>query len=379
MNSNSKILALGLLLFAGLLTLAPDALCAQKVTWTIKNGVVSGANFTFEIWGRATEDSVPVLGTSGARNSLCPQWNPTALLMINRDGLAGWVEYAPRWKSAYQCGWATRTDMPEQVTIYFCVKTDSIPLYLSNAERDGEMFLTVRLKILDWSLDPGLGWKDNATASPNLGILAATNTFTVGSNGPLPITLSSFAATLSSDKQRARLEWTTVSEINNYGFEVQRSADGKAFTSIAGSFVQGHGTTALPHTYAYVDANPAGTASYRLKQIDQGGQASFTEAIQPVTMTGVAEQTPIAFGLAQNYPNPFNPATTITFTLTSEGPVSLRVYDNLGREVSTLVNEHRSAGSHEVTFDGSGLSSGAYYYRLQAGGSEQTKRLFLLK
>ena len=88
---------------------------------------------------------------------------------------------------------------------------------------------------------------------------------------------------------------------------------------------------------------------------------------------------PVAFRLHQNYPNPFNPSTIIKYELHKSSMVTLSVYDMLGREVSVPVNERRDAGVHEVTFDGSGLASGVYFYRLQAGGFVQSKRLVLLK
>jgi hypothetical protein len=103
----------------------------------------------------------------------------------------------------------------------------------------------------------------------------------------------------------------------------------------------------------------------------------------------ISGNLPAAFELCQNYPNPFNPTTTIKYELPKASVVRLSVYDILGREVSVLVNERKNAGSYEVKFsakggsasggDASGLSSGVYFYRLQAGDFTQTKRLLLLK
>ncbi len=87
----------------------------------------------------------------------------------------------------------------------------------------------------------------------------------------------------------------------------------------------------------------------------------------------------VQFQLEQNYPNPFNPSTTITFELPKTSQVTLTVYDILGREVSVLVNERKSAGVHDVKFDASGLSSGVYFYRLQAGDFTQTRKLCLIR
>jgi hypothetical protein len=112
--------------------------------------------------------------------------------------------------------------------------------------------------------------------------------------------------------------------------------------------------------------------------------------------TGVEgeEAVPGTFELSQNYPNPFNPTTTIRFSIPQSGDVTLRVFDILGREVAVLVNEKRTAGRHDVTFDGTGLASGVYLYRLQVrpldsatgrdsrsgtGDFVQVRKLLLLK
>jgi hypothetical protein len=103
-------------------------------------------------------------------------------------------------------------------------------------------------------------------------------------------------------------------------------------------------------------------ANFSLTRIDQQGS-----------------RMPMTYELKQNYPNPVNPSTTITYELLKSSMVRLSVYDILGREVSVLVSERREAGVHEVKFDGSGLSSGVYLYRLQAGEFVQTRKLVLLQ
>jgi hypothetical protein len=94
---------------------------------------------------------------------------------------------------------------------------------------------------------------------------------------------------------------------------------------------------------------------------------------------GPRETLPEDFILHQNYPNPFNPSTRISFSIPHSSFVSLRVYDLLGREVATLVNEQLGTGNYERTFNAEGLTSGVYFYRLQAGGFVQTKKLLLLR
>jgi hypothetical protein len=83
--------------------------------------------------------------------------------------------------------------------------------------------------------------------------------------------------------------------------------------------------------------------------------------------------------LEQNYPNPFNPTTVVTYLLPVASNVKLIVYDLLGRPVATLVNERQAAGRHSVKFDAGGLSSGVYFYRLQAGNFVRTKKMILVQ
>ena len=98
------------------------------------------------------------------------------------------------------------------------------------------------------------------------------------------------------------------------------------------------------------------------------------------TATGVAiEGAPVTFGLNQNYPNPFNPSTTIRYEIPKSGFVILKIYDELGREVKTLINQYQSRGSHEIIFNASQLASGVYFYQLKAGSSISTKKMILLK
>ncbi len=196
---------------------------------------------------------------------------------------------------------------------------------------------------------------------------------------PLPIQLASFTATARSNS--IMLNWRTLSEINNYGFEVQRSADhASGFTSLPNSFVAGNGTTNQPHDYSFTDNSvQAGSWYYRLKQIDLDGTIHYSEPIQVNGVTGVAENAPTAFSLAQNYPNPFNPSTTIRFEIAKPELVSLKVYDMLGREVATLANEQMSAGNYALSFNAAGLASGTYIYRLQAGSFVATKKMSLMK
>jgi len=118
-----------------------------------------------------------------------------------------------------------------------------------------------------------------------------------------------------------------------------------------------------------------GTDSYTPNGIYVLG--SFT-----ASATAVEEKhggVPAEYALMQNYPNPFNPATIIRYDIPTEANVSLKVYDIVGREVATLINEKQRAGEHRMVFDGRGLAGGVYLYRLQAGSFSDTRRLILLR
>jgi hypothetical protein len=108
---------------------------------------------------------------------------------------------------------------------------------------------------------------------------------------------------------------------------------------------------------------------------------NLTLTYKPMVINDVSEHANVhaSYTLSQNFPNPFNPSTTIKFELPKASEVRLNVYDLLGREASVLVNDRRDAGVYEVKFDATGLSSGVYFYRIQAGDFIQTKRLLLLK
>lgn len=202
--------------------------------------------------------------------------------------------------------------------------------------------------------------------------------------GALPIQLSSFVVTPVPNSNDVKLSWTTATEVNNYGFYVQRSLLGTdCFADLPNNFVIGNGTTLAPQRYEWTDRNvPTGSCYYRLKQVDLDGTTTFYGPlrIDAATRADVGGNGgPMSFALQQNWPNPFNPTTSIRFTLPGSAGVLLKVFDLVGREVATLVDEVKPAGSHTVKFDGSGLASGTYVYRIEAGSFMATRKLTLVK
>jgi|WetSurMetagenome_2_1015567.scaffolds.fasta_scaffold36990_2 hypothetical protein len=186
----------------------------------------------------------------------------------------------------------------------------------------------------------------------------------------VPVELTSFVATsLGSD---VTLNWSTASELNNFGFEIERSLSGNEFTTIG--FVSGFGTTTETKSYRFVDGNlTSGNYSYRLKQVDFDGSFSYSNVVN------VDVSAPVKFELSQNYPNPFNPSTTINFSIPQSSNVSLRVFNTLGQEVKTLINQYMVSGSHSITFDATDLNSGIYFYRLEAGQLAEVRKMTLIK
>jgi hypothetical protein len=188
--------------------------------------------------------------------------------------------------------------------------------------------------------------------------------------GVLPVELSSWTGNVASNGT-VSLHWTTATEKNNAGFDVERSTDNVAFTKVG--FVAGNGTTTQSHSYSFTDNTASGKTYYRLRQVDYDGQYTYSGVLE------INAASPSTFTLEQNYPNPFNPTTTIAYTLPKAAAVSLKLYDVLGREVATLVHQNLQAGRYTATVNASRLNSGIYFYKLDADGFSQTKKLTVLK
>lgn len=206
------------------------------------------------------------------------------------------------------------------------------------------------------------GFLDPASnqSGPAFGLFAALPNGTVVELVPgiVPVELSSFTATSIGDD--VSLNWQTATETNNLGFEIQRKAEGD-FSTIA--FVDGAGTTTEVKNYSYTDSKLSnGKYTYRLKQVDFDGTFDYSDEIQ-VEILGPEE-----FILEQNFPNPFNPSTQIKFSIPVDSDVSLKIFNLLGEEVSTLINSRLAAGVQEVDFNAAGLNSGVYFYQVTAKG-----------
>ncbi len=191
----------------------------------------------------------------------------------------------------------------------------------------------------------------------------------------VPVEMTSFNANVNQGN--VVLDWSTATETNNKGFEIQRKSGNSTFQDVA--FINGNGTTSQPHTYGYTDSKLAnGAYTYRIKQVDFDGSFSYSKEVTANV------NIPATFSLKQNYPNPFNPTTKIDFSLATDSKVSVKVFDILGREIATLLNSNMAAGNHTINFNATNLQSGVYFYRLQAQGNNgkdftSIKKMILMK
>jgi hypothetical protein len=289
------------------------------------HGYVSSANWPY--WsGTPLPGLDPVTATPAELKAALTANNTTALAYIYSNEAQG---FAPGWKS-YTMGNSAKQDFLNAISQgWFAMGMDS---------RDNS---TTYFVIWD-------GWQQ-----PNKPFLQVYYHYVV------PVELVSFTA--AQNNNSVTLNWTTVTETNNSGFQVERSS-GDDFVSLG--FVQGSGSTVEKQNYTFVDENiTPGTYSYRLKQVDFDGTFEYSSVIE-IEVSGPRE-----FTLNQNYPNPFNPSTIINFTLPVDAKVSLKIFDVLGQEVMTLVNNNLGAGIHEYNFDASSFNSGVYFYRIEASGT----------
>jgi len=207
----------------------------------------------------------------------------------------------------------------------------------------------------------------------------------------VPVELISFTASILQNEKAVQLNWTTVTETNNSGFEIQRTSPfpspyqgeggeaGRGWETIG--FVPGFGTTTEPKAYSFIDENiSTGIFKYRLKQIDYDGSFTYSHEIEVEV-----DFTPSEYYVSQNYPNPFNPSTTIKYSLPVESKVRINVYNTLGEMIEELVSKVQSSGNYEISWNAQNYSSGIYYYSFEvnsADGSQshrEMKKIVFLK
>jgi hypothetical protein len=198
-------------------------------------------------------------------------------------------------------------------------------------------------------------------------------------NPGLPNTVESLIARFEPDARRVRISWQTGAELMNGGFVVERSQSPNGLFAARG-FVRPEGGPD-PARYEFLDTlPPLGRWHYRIRQIEQSGVTHLSEPVPvDIPVAVVSDGVPQTFALEQNYPNPFNPATNLGFAVQQTEFVTLKVYDLLGREVATLVNEQKTPGRYTVKFDGANLPSGVYIVRMIAGDFTASGKMVFAK
>ncbi|MGD8777840.1 MAG: FG-GAP-like repeat-containing protein [Ignavibacteria bacterium] len=239
------------------------------------------------------------------------------------------------------------------------------------------------------------GYDDIIIGAPNYPLNGQTYIYS-DNNAPMPVELTSFTARfdkLNDQQNCVVLNWQTATEVNNYGFEIERNTPLQSpleggMSETRGvwetlAFINGHGNSNSPKSYNFTDKTVTeGKYQYRLKQIDFDGSFEFSNTVE---ISFINSQTlPAEFELFQNYPNPFNPTTAIQYSMPETGLVSLRIYNLLGQEVKTLVSKEQTAGVYNVQWNGENnvgqkVTSGIYIYRIESGKFVDSKKLVLLK
>lgn len=252
------------------------------------------------------------------------------------------------------------------------------------------------IKLLDWGYETFVATGNNSSnRKPFTGFLyvwdsGQDDAITLGQNiiddyldSAMPVELVSFAAV--SDADSVTLNWATATEVNNYGFNVQRI--NKTLNETAWSvigFVDGHGNSNTPNYYSYTDYYlQPGSYSYRLQQIDTNGGIATSDTVnvevnEVVSVVHSADIIP-EFNLSQNYPNPFNPETNIVFELPEQGNVKIKVYNSLGSLIEILTDRVFSSGNHNIKFNGTNLSSGIYFYSVEYSSSVSGKNVRVVR
>lgn len=268
-------------------------------------------------------------------------WNPTTKKIVGPTGV---VPLTSDWKTAFKLDYVTYTGdstiLPSDPNLWVYLKSETDNAHLFYCEPLDDSTLT------------------------KLGFTRL----------PIPVELTSFTG--AADNLDVTLNWSTATELNNNGFEVQRKTN-KDFVTVG--FVKGNGTSTNSHDYSFVDKQvQPGVYYYRLKQIDFNGKYEYSKIIE------VTVFEKLTYSLMQNYPNPFNPETSIKYSIAQNSKVTIKIFNLAGKEVTTIINKEMPAGAYEVKWDGKdeyGISvpSGVYFVKLNAGTFVQTKKMMLLK
>lgn len=187
----------------------------------------------------------------------------------------------------------------------------------------------------------------------------------VEGEAPLPVELTSFEGKF--DKNRITLIWQTATEVNNYGFNVERRTKSEKWNTLG--FVNGSGNSNSPKEYSFIDKNiSAGNYIYRLKQIDTDGSFTYSKAVEIKVDEALNK-----FILSQNYPNPFNPVTRIEYSIPEAGIVQIEILNVMGERVAQLKNDIVESGNNTIDWNAQNCPSGVYFCKMEFNTSTSSK------
>ena len=344
--------------------------------------VAGGGYYTFNVYARRTSAGVggpneikvgissflfDVDQTGGFNFTVPPVLSNVNAKYTSADGSVN--DYGP-----ITAQWSHTSVYKVNITINFTGNNVGAGVNMSTTD---ELICTVALKISNGTKTASIAWDQVASAITTSNSAPCTNSFAGADNSVLPVELASFK--VSANNLGSQLNWSTASEVNNYGFDVERRTVSNQPSAVSSwakiGFVNGNGTSNVQHSYSFSDnVSESGTYAYRLKQYDNNGSFKYSQSTQ------VTIEIPKVFTLNQNYPNPFNPTTNIDFSVAANGKAVLKVYNILGQEVAELYNGEAQAGKIIQThFDASRLASGIYFSRLEADGKSLVKRMMFVK
>jgi len=373
MNKTISFLLSLVIFVLGVSFYSPGQTIEQRLV-IIENAQTLGGNFRIQVQVKGT--SLPAANTLGSA-TIDVQFNNTHLSFVNGTlwafgGAQGYSRSATNNTTFIRVGvtggavnengggnppgFDIEITYTSWVQLNFTILNPEVTtsLIINNTTNDIGLFE-------NHSNEPLTGVINNQTLTPPENIIDA----------PLPVELTSFTLKQLADK--IQLNWVTKTEVNNYGFNVERKINEGEWNSIG--FVEGHGNSNSPKVYSYSDKDLFAGGSnfqYRLKQVDTDGSFEYSDVVE-------VEVVPNQFELSQNYPNPFNPSTTIRFSLPQASQVKINIFNMIGEQVATIADGMYEAGYHKITFNASNLSSGAYIYRLESSDFVQVKKMILLR
>jgi len=352
--------------------------------------------------GQSDGDTLYVYNSSGTIKSILPlPWGNKSTLTAMSDSFLVFTKTLPgdstsvyimaKYGSLYsQCSkkWDSATDLNivlDSSNVLYVLQSWWEPsrIYAFNSNGKEKWHLNLPLPVTASYQYPAhliLGQNKTIYITINDAFSSHGYVYALGESTSLPVELTSFTAV--TNNKGILLTWQTATEVNNFGFDIERRTIGMRSSTITQSaswtkisFVAGDGTSNIAHSYSYTDSSvSSGAFAYRLKQINNDGTYKYSSEAEVIL------SVPKVFALQQNYPNPFNPTTTITFTLAQDGFTTLKIYDVLGREVAVLVNgEMKAEVENAVSFNASKFSSGVYFSKLESHGNAQIKKLVLMK